>query len=261
MSAAHGGGSRSTPSALETAQELARRGLPVFPCGPDKAPFIKGGFKSASRNPNHIANWWWQWPDALIGVPTGIRFDVLDIDSAKHPEAFGWMTGAWLPPTRWHSTRSGGYHFLFKPDRLITNSTSRIHKGVDTRGRGGYIIFWPAHGLAVENEDLLAEWPGWILQIFERPSPSPRAPRKGNLKQILSGARVDSLIRFVLTAPHGEMNNRLYWAGRRLHEMVAEGSLDEDYAVDVLTEAGSLIDLDPKRVASTVRSAFQGGAR
>jgi steroid 5-alpha reductase family enzyme len=57
------------------AQELAAKGLPVFPCrGDNKAPLIENGFYKATTNPNQIGNWWWRWPSALIGVPTGERF-------------------------------------------------------------------------------------------------------------------------------------------------------------------------------------------
>ena len=36
----------------------------------------------------------------------------------------------------------------------------------------------------------------------------------------LVDARIDGLIGAVVTAPDGSKNNTLYWAGRRLQEMV-----------------------------------------
>jgi hypothetical protein len=118
-------------STVDRAQKLAAKGLPVFPCKnrpgteDDKAPLTARGFHDASTNPNHIANWWWRWPDALIAVPTGIRFDVLDAD-LQHVEAREWLAKQDLPPTRIHHTRSGGRHFLFRPNARIRCTVSAI---------------------------------------------------------------------------------------------------------------------------------------
>src|SRR5262249_26631794 len=120
------------------ALKLAREGVPVFPCKEDKRPFTARGFKDASCDADLVHKWWTDWPDALIGVPTGERFIVLDVDCAKHFEAAQWYGKANLPATRTHVTRSGGRHLLFRPDSRIGNSASKICKGVDVRGRGGH---------------------------------------------------------------------------------------------------------------------------
>jgi hypothetical protein len=103
---------------LQAALELARHGVPVFPCRADKVPLVKlgPGFKDATTNPDLIKEWWSKWPDALVSVRTGIKFAVLDIDCAKHVEAAQWYGKANLPLTRTHVTRSGGRHLLFQPD-------------------------------------------------------------------------------------------------------------------------------------------------
>jgi hypothetical protein len=80
---------------VTAAVELAEHGLPVFPCvnqprGPeDKRPLTAHGFKDASCDPDLVRKWWARWPDALVGVPTGIRFVVIDID-LKHDDAQQW---------------------------------------------------------------------------------------------------------------------------------------------------------------------------
>jgi len=77
-------------SKLETALKLAEVGNPVFfPCKPDKRPYTANGFKNASTLPDVITNWWQTWPDALIGVPTGEKFIVVDCD-LQHPVAQSW---------------------------------------------------------------------------------------------------------------------------------------------------------------------------
>ena len=64
-------------------------GLPVQECPDnkemDKKPYTKHGFKDATLNPSLIRHWWTQWPDALIGVPTGERFVVVDVDLQRRP--------------------------------------------------------------------------------------------------------------------------------------------------------------------------------
>jgi hypothetical protein len=59
----------------------------------DKKPLTAHGFKDASTDPATIAAWWQQWPDALVGVPTGDRFVVLDVD-LQHQEAQHWYSRA-----------------------------------------------------------------------------------------------------------------------------------------------------------------------
>jgi Bifunctional DNA primase/polymerase, N-terminal len=119
------------------ALKLAQR-VPVFPCDNDKTPFVTHGFKDASSDPDTIRKWWLKWPDALIGVPTGIKFVVVDLD-LQHDEARGWLSDNWgrLPVTRTHRTRSGGKHLLFAPHPDVKCSTGKVHPHVDTRGHGG----------------------------------------------------------------------------------------------------------------------------
>jgi hypothetical protein len=133
---------------LTAALDYAAKGLPVFPCKrTDKSPLIDGGFKNATTDPDRIATWWkQQWPDAMIGMPTGPAsgIDVLDIDHKKDKDGF-----AALPNWRELSpiivrTPSGGAHLWFRSCGAIRNSADKIAKGVDTRGEGGYVVTVPS---------------------------------------------------------------------------------------------------------------------
>src|SRR5262245_17292911 len=120
-------------------------GLPRFPCGEGKRPLTAKGFYGARRD--------WQgdggWP--LVGVPTGSAsgFDVLDIDAA----GVDWYRREFdaLPFTRAHETRSVGLHLLFRHAEGLRCSTGKIARGVDVRGDGGYVIWWPREGLPFED--------------------------------------------------------------------------------------------------------------
>src|SRR5687768_17246154 len=66
------------------ARECVRRGWPVFPAGPDKAPLTPHGFHDASRDRDTILGWFRDHPDALLAIPTGRESGllILDIDPA-----------------------------------------------------------------------------------------------------------------------------------------------------------------------------------
>ena len=121
---------------LEDALRLACH-VPVFPCGANKAPLLPRGFKDATTDFVLIGTWWSRWPNALVGVPTGIQFVVLDIDCGKHVEAAQWYGKANLPLTRTHITRSGGRHLLFQPDdrvRGVFHELPSVKRGLSRLG-------------------------------------------------------------------------------------------------------------------------------
>lgn len=163
---------------LDRALALAAR-VPVFPCAEDKAPMCPKGFKSASQEPDQIRKLWSKYPGPLIGVPTGTAsgLDALDIDP-KHDGMSWWEEHKEAVPfTRAHKTRSGGLHVFFRHHETVRNTQSKIAKGVDTRGQGGYVIHWAAEGLPVYNPDILDEWPVWLLKrLTYTPPPPPPVP-------------------------------------------------------------------------------------
>jgi hypothetical protein len=250
-----------TPRAhnLVEALKLARRGVPVFPCNADKVPCLKlgPGFGGATTEPELIKEWWSKWPDALVSVRTGIRFVVLDIDCAKHVEAAQWYGNANLPVTRTHITRSGGRHLLFRPDECFRNTSSRICRGVDTKGINGCAIWWPACGLDVLHGDVLAPVPGWIIKAFTPPprivQPSPREVKTSAQAQ----RKVDGIIRAMVEAPPGQRNALAFWGALRFAEMVSQSLLSRADAIELVVEAASRSGLPRNEARSTAHSAFR----
>jgi hypothetical protein len=227
--------------AADKALALAKKGIPVFPvrlcrdaclkCGVCKTPACPHGFKDATTSQVHEL--WEQYPGALVGVPTGGKFVVLDLDFIKHPEAQGWYSQANLPITRTHITGSGGRHLLFHPHPSVKNSTSKIYPGVDTRGEGGYIVWWPAYGLEVLHGGALAEVPDWIVAKLNPPQPTFQ-PRR----LLRSDRDLSPLIRTIAGAREGERNTKTFWAACRLAEHVRSGQLSENDMIGLVVEAG-----------------------
>jgi hypothetical protein len=135
---------------------------PIFPCNPaNKRPLTEHGFKDASRDEGKILQWWASHPDALIGVPTGAASGlvVVDDDTVKKPSAISsdWVAANRdvLGSTLKQKTVSGGTHYIFAGSGVATRGGIEVEgvklPSIDTRGEGGYIIYWAAHGLPSEG--------------------------------------------------------------------------------------------------------------
>jgi hypothetical protein len=187
------------------------------------------------------------------GDASGI--DLLDLDR-KHRQAAEWWTAHRnsLPVTRVHRTRSGGLHLLFQHAPGMRCSASRIARGVDVRGDGGYVIWWPIGGLPVLCDAPLAPWPEWLrIQLLspQRPvAPHATVPDRNALA---------GLVRLVTGAREGERNGLTYWAACRAGEMVATGPFDADAAVALIAEAATRAGLPRVEAERTARSGIRTG--
>ena len=157
----------SPNATLKVALALAKQHIPVFPCKQDKRPATPHGFKDATTDPKQITRWWSNDPTALVGVPTGKAsgINVLDVDDRD-----GLATLPPLPATRVHKTRRGGEHHLYGVNgQMVRNSTSKLAKGIDVRGEGGYFIWWVSE-VCSQLKATLAPTPEWMARKA-RPAP------------------------------------------------------------------------------------------
>ena len=158
---------------------------------------------------------------------------VLDLD-AKHREAWAW----WLEhrdellPTRVHRTRSGGLHLIYGDCDGIKCSAGKIAKGVDVRGAGGYLIWWPASGLPVLSEGPVGPWPEWLLAPPAKPLGAPLVPSYS--RPAAGPARLVGLAGFVAQAPEGQRNSRLFWAACRSADMILNREISHSIAEQLL---------------------------
>jgi hypothetical protein len=243
--------------ALGGALMLASQGRPCFPCAGSKRPTSRRGFLDASADQIALRDLWSKCPGQLVGVRTGDAsgIDLLDLDR-KHRQAAEWWTAHRnsLPVTRVHRTRSGGLHLLFQHAPGMRCSASRIARGVDVRGDGGYVIWWPIGGLPVLCDAPLAPWPEWLrIQLLspQRPvAPHATVPDRNALA---------GLVRLVTGAREGERNGLTYWAACRAGEMVATGLFDADAAVALIAEAATRAGLPRVEAERTARSGIRTG--
>jgi hypothetical protein len=242
---------------LAEVHRLSDRGLAVLPCRPDnKKPYTAHGFKDAATDPAIIAEWWKKWPEALVGIPTGEKFVVLDLD-LQHPEAQAWYARANLPITRTHITRSGGRHLFFKPRDDFKNSAGKIEHGVDTRGAGGYIIWWPAHGFDFMHARILEEIPEWVMRKLNPPQPVASSVVPFARKQLRCDKDLEPVIRVILRAKEGERNTATFWAACRLAEHVHAGQVSRNDMVGIIVEAAGRTGLSHSEARTIAHSALR----
>jgi KaiC/GvpD/RAD55 family RecA-like ATPase len=136
------------PAGLSAALECAARGWHVFPCGADKQPLTRHGFKDATTDPGLVRSMWAECPHASIGIATGASgLVVVDIDcKGGKPGEEEWHRlkgelGEGIEATTLVETPSGGMHVYYRANgHRVGCTTERLAPGIDTRAEGGYVI-------------------------------------------------------------------------------------------------------------------------
>ena len=132
------------------ALKYADRGWPVLPLR-GKVPRVDGGYKAATTDPEQIKEWWTRWPDADIGIRTGIESGlvVLDVDPRNGgDESLAALIEehGGLPPTPEVATGGGGSHYyLAYPEGLDEPLKKKVlSPGLDLLADGAYVVAPPS---------------------------------------------------------------------------------------------------------------------
>lgn len=150
----------------------------MFPCVEDgKTPACANGYKDATTDPARVRELWWN-PNFNIGTcPDSWGALVTDLD-IKDDGPGTWARDYADAPKTWTiETPSGGKHLYFRGS--APTSARRLGPGIDTRGRGGYVLLPPSRVggkayRAVNNHEL-AELPSRIASALESGAVATRA--------------------------------------------------------------------------------------
>ncbi len=163
----------STDTDLKSAAlAYAEDGWRVFPCWPgQKTPMTTRGWQDATSDAEQIAAWWDSTPDANIGLAlhdSGVA--VVDLDP---PAMEAGTVDRFSDPTWTVRTPRGGLHLYYEGD--LASSAGRLGHGIDTRGRGGYVLAPPSRTSAgaytVEDDRPPQPLPTWISAELDRGKP------------------------------------------------------------------------------------------
>lgn len=183
--------SQGRTTRLDWVLRYIRLGWPVIPLQ-GKLPLTQHGSKDATLSEAQARAWWAEWPNANIGVATGHRFFVLDVDIKNGgEESFEYLIqqhGAFAD-TAEQITGTGGKHLLFlMPDFPVKNSANVLAPGLDIRGVGGYIVVSPSvhpetgrrylwDGMRVLEQQPIAPAPAWLLERLRGDLDKQSAPK------------------------------------------------------------------------------------
>lgn len=266
---------------LEAALDLADMGIPVFavnvtdrPGGKSsKTPCTPRGHLDATLD---FATLKQQFADPRansIGVVTGPNTGVSVIDLDPRNGSEDWMRehGDKLPQTRVHRTRSGGHHLIYRHPPGMRNSAGKIGPGVDIRADGGWIVWHPANGCAVERDVPLfdvPDMPEWITVEAMKGAASkpkldgpavPAPPRElvdaGKLQLMLDGIR-DRLNTTEDGGKHAALCRESVLAGGLLYAL----DENEDTLAEMLVDWLPPVD-DREHAIKTAISGIEKGAR
>jgi hypothetical protein len=281
---------------LDAALRYVDRGWPVFPVNPKtNTPLIasahpegdplrgvcKGecgrdghGFHDATLDPDKVNRWWSRWTHAAIGVPTGIAFDVLDVDHTDFVEGV-----ADLPDCETDGgpvARSGGgkWHLYFTPSGL--GRSIRFAKWCDWLGTDGYVIVPPSGHKSggtyswygdTEHLELHPAPPELVAfvgrdRVTEQPPSRQLSTRRSTTPTRSGSWSPTGLIARMATAAEGERNIMLNWCAGRVGDDVRAGKCSEAdglAALDEIALVAERIGLTAREVDATIASGYSAG--
>jgi hypothetical protein len=204
---------------------------------------VPHGLREATCNRARILAWWTQHPHANVGLATGHRFDVLDLDGPAGVAAlreFADRHGTRLPasgPVVRTGRGRGSWHYYLAPAGLPRRHG--LLDGVDYQALGAYVVAPPSRHATGQRyswaRDLahpLPALPGALYaRLAERAQPARPGPagppvRLDGPADPWARAALAAELGRVAGAGRGGRNRQLWESGRNLFNLVAAGALD-----------------------------------
>jgi hypothetical protein len=280
---------------LDAALGYAARGIPVYPvhwprpaaggaslaCScprglgcdrPAKHPLLRHGVKQATTDPDRIGRWWRRWPQANVGLATGVVFDALDVDGPAGLAALCQLQEAadLRLPGPLVATGGGGWHHWFTPTGLGNRPPHGLAH-VDWRGRGGCVLAPPSRHIAGRSyrwlvsldQAPLAEVPAALRLLLDPDPPNTARPARTAGPDMLDhpyGRRVLAAeLAALAQATPGQRNRTLNRCAFKVYRYVAGGVLDEEDVTLSFTTVAQAIGLSAAETARTLASARTAG--
>jgi hypothetical protein len=246
----------TTGSFAKFAQYYAEHGWPVIPCAPrSKIPLTHHGLHDASCDVDTVRAWWRRWPQANIGIRTGVVFDVVDVDSAAGFDQLRLAAGGWAG-WRGPVVHTGHGRHFYAATVSGRRSKIRFLDGCDYKAADAYVIAPPSihpsgrryrfSGPSSGPDAPLYSPPPWLAGLLDppaRPAPSAPAfrPSAGNrfegLRYALAALRSEAAS--VAGAAEGIRNDTLNLAAFRMRRLVEAGHLTEGDVLGALLPAAA----------------------
>jgi Bifunctional DNA primase/polymerase, N-terminal len=294
-----------SPDLPERALEYAERGIPVLPLS-GKLPRIpaahtpgdplygqcKGqcgreghGVHDATADPDQVRQWWRRWSHANIGLRTGVRFDVIDVDGPQGRHSLqrflaNQCGGVPIGGPRVRTGSGAGWHLYVQPTGLPDRIG--VLEGVDYRAADRYVVAPPSRHANTGRPYVwyagrglntpLGEVPPALRERLtphpaeRQPTPAPTRPAEpghpyGRAALEAETARIAGA-RGPGQGRGGQRNQVLWEAARNLYNLVAGGVLDEAEVAGELERAAAACGLlrdEPRQTQRTLASARQVG--
>jgi Bifunctional DNA primase/polymerase, N-terminal len=255
-------------SKLTWARYYANRGCLVLPlysveggrctCGdvncrsPGKHPRTQHGVKDASADSWHINRWWRWWPNANVGIATGVASGLLavDIDPRNGGDASYDQLRKQCPAVFEDllevQTGSGGAHLYFEC-RSPAPSRANILPGIDVKADGGYVVAPPSQHVSgmtyrfASNGILLLPSLPQPLRDLISAGPQAHAAAQGEYKSRVGveSLRVSNDIKALIRdgKPEGQRSEAIFAA---IRAMIKAGHGDEEIIAVLLDPANGI---------------------
>jgi hypothetical protein len=235
-----------------------------------KHPRLRGWQRLATVDPALAGEWWRRWPDANLGLATGRRFDVLDLDGDQGMEALRAVLS--MAPAEHPGpvarNGGGGWHLLYAPTGL--GNRVGLLPGMDWRGHGGLIVAPPSQHASGQRyrwdrslTATLPEVPAELRRLLAAPPterttlpPAPTTTRRSGGYGRAALARERAA---VACAQPGCRNATLNRAAFNLGQLVAGGMLATEEVRAVLLSAALEAGNPERKAQATIESGLRGG--
>lgn len=269
-------------SLARSALWYARHGWRVFPClERKKLPALKAWQNCATTDLRQVETWWRLRPESNIGLATGPDSNLYVVDVDRHGDD-GEATLSKtvrrlgeLPVTVEQRTGSGGRQLFFRyPGTHNCHNTTGARRGLgpglDTRGKGGFVVVPPSmhpcgepyrwHAERGPHQTMPADLPApWVERLERRETVTIAVPMpKLRVWPEIGRQVVEQRAQRVARAGKGQRNDELYRAAFYLAKLAGSGLCAWPDAREALVWAAHACGLDRLEAQRTIDSALRG---